>query len=319
MRRGAWVKSFVGVVGFVVIVLVGVSYQPDTTAEELRAMYGQAPSRFVEINGMQVHYRTEGRASSLDKIPLVVLHGTGASLHTWDGWVRELKKDIEIIRLDLPAYGLTGPNPHHDYSIEAYVRFLHQFLNKIGVKECYLAGNSLGGAIAWQFALAYPSQVKKLILIDAAGYPQQSKSVPLAFRIGRTPVLKQLINYLTPRAIAESSLKNVYYDDTKVTEELIDRYWKLTLRAGNREAFVRRLNAPTTQNEAWQNIRKLSMPVLIQWGKHDELIPLEVAERFRNDLPNDTLIVYSNAGHVPMEEIPERTAKDAREFLLNNR
>ena len=314
MKRRAVVKTLLLIAGLLVLLLVGGSYQPDKTTQELQTLYGQPPSRFVKVNGMSVHYRREGMVSK-ETVPLVLLHGTGASLHTWDGWVDELKNEFDVFRLDLPAYGLTGPDLRHDYSIEAYVRFLRQFLNQLGINECYLAGNSLGGAIAWQFALAYPSTVKKMILIDAAGYPQQSKSLPLAFRIGRTPVLKHLVKYLTPRAVAESSLKNVYFDDTKVTESLVNRYWRLTLRTGNREAFVKRLNAPTTQNDAWRNIHKLSMPVMIQWGKHDELIPLNAAERFHNDLPNDTLFVYPNAGHVPMEEIPVLTANDAREFL----
>lgn len=309
-----WGKYIGLVVILAVLLLVGIGYQSDKSPEELRQKYGQAPSDFIQVDGMKVHYRREGKRLG-NEVPLVLMHGTGASLHTWDGWVNQLASDFEIIRLDLPAYGLTGPEPRHDYSMEAYVEFLGHFLDKIGVSECYLAGNSLGGAVAWEFALKHPQRVKKMILVDAAGYPLVSKSVPIAFRMARNPIAKHLIKYVTPRIVAESSVKNVYFDDTKVTASLVERYWLLTLREGNREAFVKRLNAPTTQRSTWKDIHQLSMPVMIQWGRHDELIPLAIAERFHNDLPNDTLIVYQNAGHVPMEEIPVPTAKDAREFL----
>lgn len=294
-------------------------YQSDIAVEQLINKYAPTPSKFMNVDGLQVHYRDEGKPKN-DSIPLVLIHGTGASLHTWDGWVETLKNDYRLIRLDLPAYGLTGPNPTNEYELAYYARFLHQFLQQIHVKKCYLAGNSLGGAIAWRFALMYPDNTHKLILIDAGGYSMSGKakstSVPIAFRIARMPLLKNMVKYITPRFLAESSLKNVYYDDTKITPELIDRYWELTLRQGNREAFLARMNAPNAlQDDSWKQIKTISIPTLILWGQHDGLITLEIAKQFAADLPNDTLIVYPNAGHVPMEEIPQQTAQDTKRFL----
>ena len=300
-----------------VVLLAGciiMGYQSDIPLDTLKAEYAPSPSTFIEIEGLQVHYRDEGTAEK-DSIPLVLIHGTGASLHTWDKWVDTLKNDFRLIRLDLPAYGLTGPNASNEYPMDYYVSFLNLFLQKLGIQKCYIAGNSLGGALAWQYTLKYPRSVNKLILIDAAGYPMKSKSVPIAFRIARVPVLKSVLKFITPRFMAESSVKNVYVDDSKVTPELVDRYWELTLREGNRAAFVARLNQNTTMDDHWKNMHTIAIPVLIEWGKYDELIPVEIAQRFHRDLPNDTLIVYSNAGHVPMEEIPEQTAQDARVFL----
>jgi pimeloyl-ACP methyl ester carboxylesterase len=305
------------VTGLVILVLISIilGYQGDLSPKALKAKYGVPPSKFVEIEGLQVHYREEGNPKA-DSVPLVLIHGTGASLHTWDGWADTLKNDFRLVRLDLPAYGLTGPNATNEYPMEYYVSFLNSFLQKKGIQQCYLAGNSLGGAVAWQYALKYPNSVVKLILIDAIGYPSlQSKNIPIAFRIAQIPILKNLAKYITPRFMVEGSLKNVYANDSKVTPELIDRYWELTLRKGNRSAFVARFNQKTTIDNQWKYIPKIAIPTLIQWGQHDELIPLDVAKRFHLDLPNDTLIVYSNAGHVPMEEIPVQTANDARVFL----
>jgi len=302
--------------GIVVLLAAGfiMGYQSDILLDTLKAKYAPSPSKFIEIQGLQVHYRDEGTVEK-DAIPLVLIHGTGASLHTWDKWADILKNDFRLIRLDLPAYGLTGPNAANEYPMDYYVSFLNRFLQKLGVQKCYIAGNSLGGALAWQYTLKYPQSVNRLILIDAAGYPMKSKSAPIAFRIARMPVLKNALKYITPRFMAESSVKNVYVNDSKVTTELINRYWELTLREGNRTAFVARLNQNTTMDDHWKNMHNITVPVLIEWGQYDELIPVEIAQQFHQDLPNDTLIVYSKAGHVPMEEIPEQTAQDARVFL----
>lgn len=314
-------KYILGALMVVLLIVGGIGYQMDLSLEMLKTKYALSPSQFINVQGLQVHYRDEGTPQA-DSIPLVLIHGTGASLHTWDGWVAALQKDYRLIRLDMPAYGLTGPNPTHEYQLAYYARFLHQFLQQLHIKQCYLAGNSLGGAIAWRFALMYPNAAQKLILIDAGGYAMSGKakstSVPVAFRVARMPIVKNIVKYITPRFLAESSLKNVYFDDTKITPELIDRYWELTLREGNREAFLARMNASNTlQDESWQQIKTIKAPTLIQWGQHDGLITLEIARRFAADLPNDTLIVYPNAGHVPMEELPQQTAQDAKWFLRN--
>ncbi len=280
--------------------------------ETLKSKYANAASQFIEVDGVMVHYRIEGNRQ--DSIPLVLIHGTGSSLHTWESWVTALKGEQQVISMDLPAYGLTGPNPEHDYSIEKYSDFIAHFLEKIKVKKCDLGGNSLGGNIAWAVALKYPDLVKKLILVDAAGYPLQSKSVPIAFQLAKIPVLNQAFSFITPRFIVENSVKNVFSDKSKVTDGLIDRYFDLSLRAGNRQAFVDRL-ANQTQNEWYQKITTIQQPTLILWGENDFLIPVENAQRFHNDLPHDTLLILKGLGHVPMEENPSETVKSVIEFL----
>ena len=302
--------------GLLLLLLVGlvVGYQADIPVETLKAKYAVSPSQFLEIDGLNVHYRDEGQCR-LDSVPLVLIHGTGASLLTWNGWADGLKNDYRVLRLDLPAYGLTGPNANNQYSLDYYADFLKHFLDKLNVKRCVVGGNSLGGGVAWAFALKYPERVSKLILVDAVGYPMQSKSVPIAFQLAKIGWLKSVFTKITPRAIIESSLKNVYADDAKVTPELVQQYWNMSLREGNRLAFVSRMSATNKPDSSWQRIKTLAMPTLILWGAHDELIPLSVGERFHKDLANDTLIVYKNAGHVPMEEIPNETLRDVRAFL----
>ena len=298
----------------IVLGFCALNWQNDLSVDELKQKYANAESEFIEIDGMQVHYRDEGITT--DSVPLVLIHGTGASLHTWEGWVKALKDNHRIITFDLPAYGLTGPNAQGDYSQDYYVEFVEKLLSKLGVKKCVLGGNSLGGGITWAYALAHPERVKKMILVDAGGYPMTSKSVPIAFQLARLPVLSSLFKYVTPRSIIEKSIHNVYVHDERITDELIDRYYDLALREGNRKAFIERMKVSITSDK-YLKIRTLTMPTLIIWGQQDELIPLTVGEQFHQDLANDTLLIFKDLGHTPMEEDPENTVMAVKNFLDN--
>jgi pimeloyl-ACP methyl ester carboxylesterase len=295
----------------------------DKSVKELKSKYAQAPSQFIEVNGMNVHYRDEGNPN--DSVPLVLIHGTGSSLHTFDEWVKILLSEAKsrtlaergshrIVRMDIPAFGLTGPDPQHDYTMEKYVNFIENFLEAKGIKQCILGGNSLGGQISWQFALAHPQKVTKLILIDAAGYAIKSQKPVLAFQVARMPVIKNCMTFITPYPLARESVESVYADKSKVTDALVDRYFELTLREGNRQAFVDRLNMLYDTTNI-PNIKTIQTPTLVLWGEQDLLIPMENAQRFHDDLPNDTLVILKNMGHVPMEENPMESLKPVLDFL----
>ncbi len=304
---------------FVILIVTGVVLifgHRDIPLEDLKVKYTTAASSFITVNGMDVHYRDEGNKE--DSLPIVLIHGTAASLHTFDVWTDSLKKSNRVIRMDLPAYGLTGPFPDRNYSIANYTAFLKDFLTALKIKQCVLAGNSLGGQIAWNFTLQQPNMVTKLILIDAAGYPLHSKSTPIVFRMARIPVVRNLLTYITPRSLVRASVENVFFDKSKVTDALVDRYFELTLRKGNRQALVDRLNS-TADSSAYLNISKIQQPTLILWGANDLLIPLEYAYKFQTNLPNDTLVILGNSGHTPMEESSAESLKPVIDFLKKGR
>lgn len=299
----------IGLLAILIILLFG---HRDIPLEELKQKYAQGTSSFITVDGMQVHFRDEG--NSKDSIPIVLIHGTGSSLHTFDDWAVELKNDHRVIRMDLPAYGLTGAFPSRDYSIDAYVEFIKRFLDKLDIDQCIIGGNSLGGQISWRYTVSYPETIHKLILINAAGYPTNSESVPLAFQAAKTPVIKNVLTYITPKSIVRSSVENVYADKSKVTDELVDRYFELSLAPGNRQAFVDKFEAKRILG-AHKQIPAIDHPTLVLWGDQDRLIPPENAHRFHQDLPNDTLVILENSGHVPMEENPGRSLEVLKSFL----
>lgn len=286
--------------------LLSFFFYKDIPLPALIPVYGAAPSAFADIEGMPVHYRLEGQGP-----PLILLHGTGASLHTWQGWVEALKDHYMILRFDLPGFGLTGPHPEKDYSTEMYMRMIDGLTSRLGIDTFYLAGNSLGGKIAWEYAALNQDKVQKLILIDASGYPNQNPP-SLGFRLAQSRILKHIVRYVTPKPLIRKSLLEVYLDSGKVTKPLVEEYHTLLLREGNRQAFIDRMQMGYRSNQ-WK-LGRLKMPVLIMWGKHDRWIPVEHAYAFQQDIPGSIVRLYE-AGHVPMEELPQATAEDAMTFL----
>ena len=218
--------------------------------------------------------------------------------------------------MDLPAFGLTGPHPDRNYSIEAYVSFVHDYVVSQGLDTFALAGNSLGGYIAWAYTVAYPKEVSHLILLDAAGYPSTEKSTALAFKIAQNPVLAALLKHITPKSFIRKNLVQVYGDDSKITEELITRYHDMALRSGNRQAFIDRVHMHHADRSS--EIASIQIPTLILWGAEDTWVEPGHAERFAQDIADASLIVYEGVGHVPMEESPEKTARDVASFLRSS-
>ncbi|NPC55204.1 alpha/beta hydrolase [Caenimonas sp. S4] len=305
-----------GVLFFGSIAVVA-TWAPDQPVDQLKPRWARPPSRFLEVNGLNVHLRDEGPHN--DPVPIVLLHGTSASLHTWEGWTQALRDKRRVIRFDLPGFGLTGPNPENDYSTEAYVQFVRAVMDKLGVQRFVLAGNSLGGQIAWSAAAAMPDRVDRLILVDASGYPPESmttpQSIPLGFRIAATPGLRLLSRYTLPRGVVESTLRSVYGDPSKVTPELVDLYSDMTLRRGNRKALSRRIEQGYTGNVGL--LKQIQAPTLVLWGGKDRLMPLEFGQRFVRDIAGARLVVFEDLGHVPHEEDPSRTVDEVRRFLAS--
>ncbi len=290
------------------------------------------------MDGIEVHWRDEGPAPALKTAPIslhsadhpprptpqvghapvptvILLHGAGASLHTWDGWTERLRSEFRVIRLDLPGFGLTGPHPSGDYSPEATADFLERFIDAAGVERFALVGSSLGGYYAWRFALRHPDRVTALILIDAVGYPvDEANSSAVAMQMARMPVLSELIRFAPVRGVVRSSLLDAYGDDEKVTDALVNRYTELLLRPGNRAALGDRARANRRLSD-WQRLPQLRTPTLVMWGGQDTWIRLSHAERFAGDIPGAQLVIYPRLGHLPMEEAPETSAQDALTFL----
>jgi pimeloyl-ACP methyl ester carboxylesterase len=295
---------------------VALSRAPDRPVQTLVARWALPPSEFIEVKGQLVHLRDEGPRG--DPSPLLLLHGTGASLHTWEGWAEALKASKRVIRIDLPGFGLTGPFGGQynadDYRGDTYARFVLDVLDALHVPRASVGGNSLGGEVAWRAVTLAPQRFDKLILVDATGYAFSPDEVPIGFRLARLPVANRISEYLLPRALVAATVRSVYGDPSRVSDELIDRYFELTLREGNRHALGLRLQQ-LEMGEHAERIKSLTLPTLVLWGGRDRLVPLASAQHFAADIRGARLVLFDSLGHVPQEEDPARSVAAVIGFL----
>jgi pimeloyl-ACP methyl ester carboxylesterase len=300
---------------FLVAVILIFGWKSDLDATEMKAKYSNASSQFVNLGGgLSVHARDEGNA---DAPVLVLIHGSNSSLQTWEPWVKRLGADYRIISLDLPGHGLTGANPTRDYHYKAFVDVVDRVLTQLKVDKFAIAGNSMGGAVAWHYVLAHPDRVTAIGLIDAAGAPAwQAKTIPIGFRLARTPILRDIMRTVTPRFVVASSLKSSVSKKEIVDDAMIDRYWELLLFPGNRQASIDRFAlAHNVEPASKEKLAAIKVPTLIMWGAEDGLIPVSSAKWFAQAIPQAKSVIYPGVGHIPMEEIPDQSAKDMKAFL----
>lgn len=286
---------------------------PSIPRAVLEAKYATPPSQFVALpDGARAHYRDRGPRQAQ---VLLLIHGSNASLFTWEPWAKRLDNDFRVVSVDLPGHGLTGAVPNHDYSQEGMVKFVLAFADKIGLTTFTVAGNSMGGGVAARFAEEHPDRVSHLILVDAGGMPvRQGDRVPLAFRIARIPVLNQLVLHVTPRSLVVEGLNDAIVHKSIITDEMIDTYWDFARMEGTREATVERFSLPG-DTYVKDHVSAIKAPTLILWGEQDHLIPVEAGRQFHAAIPGSRLIVYPGTGHIPMEEVAGESAAAVQAFL----
>lgn len=281
--------------------LAALFWAPDRPVEALQARWAPPPSQFLAVRGMQLHLRDEGPRD--DPLPIVLLHGTGSSLHTWEGWAAQLRAHRRVIRFDRPGFGLTGPDPGARYDMHHAATLALEIVDKLGVDRFVIVGNSSGGRVAWHMALRAPERVRQLVLIAAGGYPRRT-AWPLGLRIAQSAWGAPLLRVMPRSAVAEG-VRKMYGDPSKVDAALIDRNYELTLRQGNRDALGETLRQGDPGNA--DDIQRIRTPTLILWGERDSVIPAEDAELFQRDIRGSTVVKFPALGHLPQEEDPAET------------
>lgn len=310
-------KLFGIIVVVLIVIVLGAWLKlrgPDIPFEILEAKYTNADSRFVDLpGGFHVHYRDEGDS----KLPLLVLlHGFGDSFTSWEGWVSDLKRQFHVISLDFPGHGLTRAPPGSGLSGEALADFVDVFATKLALPKFAVAGNSMGGGAAWQLAVRHPDRVDALILVDAAGFPNDKPpgGVPLAFKILRYPIGRALLRNIDNRPLIDEGLKTDVYDKSLITPFIVDR-WADFQRAPGHRAILMGINMGATGTSTVELLSAIRVPTLILWGENDPLIEPAAAKKFAAAIPGAKLITYPNVGHLPQIEIPQRSAADVAAFL----
>jgi pimeloyl-ACP methyl ester carboxylesterase len=286
-------------------------YTPDVSRASLEPRYAAPPSTFVEAAGITLHVRDTGPR---DARAVVMLHGFGSSLHTWDAWADALSADHRVIRFDLPGFGLTGPDPTGDYSDERSIAVLAALMDRLGVARAALIGNSMGGRIAWRFAAAHPERVTKLVLVSPDGFA--GPGVTYGAR-SPVPMLVRILPYTLPTFLLRQSIAPSYADPKRLSDAVVERYRDMMLAPGVRDAIVARMGQMTLADPV-PLLRRITAPTLLLWGEKDAMIPFRNAADYMAALPHATLVPLPTLGHVPMEEAPEVSLPPVRAFLAED-
>lgn len=297
-----------GLIALLVLIAAGVGwlYTPDRGRAGLETEYAGAPSQFLEVSGVRLHVRDTGPR---DGPAVVLLHGFGSSLQTWDAWAGDLERDHRVIRYDEPGFGLTGRDPG-GYTDERGVVVLLGLLDRLGVQRASVIGNSMGGRIAWRFAAAHPERMDRLVLISPDGFREPGReygtteAVPLAMRT---------LPYVLPGFMLRPMLEAAYARPGVLTEALYQRYRDMMLAPGVRRAIVDRMGEQVLADPV-PLLRSIEVPTLLLWGEGDRMIPFGNSKDYLAALPHGELRALPGVGHVPQEEAPE-TVKFVRAFL----
>ncbi len=294
---------------------------PDLDPAALTAKYASEASRFADNGaGLRVHYRDEGDPEGP---PVILVHGSGGSLHNWERLKGHLDADYRLISYTQPGHGLTGPHARDDYSFAGLAEALDLVIEETGVERFVLAGHSMGGWVAWRYALARPDRVSALILVDASGAPdarrngagaEEDAPPPLAYRLATGPFGRFFIQHVTPRFLIEKTAYAFVADPAVMDESSVDRYWELLRYPGNRRAAALRMSVEREPAYA-DRLPEITAPTLLVWGAADKQTPVGIAQTFAARLPDARLAIYEGVGHMPMEETPRRTAEDIDAFL----
>lgn len=284
----------------------------DIPYQVLEKRYANAQSRYLDLGGgVRVHYRDEGPKTAP---PIVLVHGFSASLHAWEPWVARLTPDYRVVSLDLPGHGLTLVPDGYQITPAAQVGVVDAVTRKVGLTRFVIGGNSMGGGVAWRYALAHPERVRGLVLVDAAGWPDaKGDKPPLVFKLLANPVGRALLGHVDPRPLVKPGLEDAYLAPSVVTPALVDRYVDFALAPGRRKLMTSGARPRPVNDPAI--FARIKAPTLVMHGGADGLIPVAAGRGFAGAIPGAELIVYPGVGHVPMETIPDRSAADLRAFL----
>lgn len=292
--------------------------RPDIPLETLERNYAATASQFIDLpSGVGMHYRDEGVQT---RPTLLLIHGFSASLHTWEPWVRELGDRYRLVSLDLPGHGLTSAPAGYRASIPAFVNEVSAFARARGLEHFTIIGNSMGGHVAWEYALAHPNQVDALVLVDASGWPETRDGLdrdPPIFRLLRNPVLGPAMRDLDNTRLIRQGLEHAYADPRFVTDQLVDRYVQMSRAPGHRDILLQMtLNFRERRAASTEVLSALRMPTLILHGERDNLVPVEHGRQFAAAIPGSELIIWPDDGHMPQEEHPARSAEALSQFLV---
>jgi pimeloyl-ACP methyl ester carboxylesterase len=304
-------KTMIGAVAvgaLLLLLALGWLWTPDIDRATLESRYAASPADFVEVAGVRLHVRDSGPK---DAPPLILLHGFGGSLHSWEPWAQALSTQFRVIRYDQPGAGLSAPDPTGDYTDERGMVVLAALMDRLGVARASLIGHSMGGRLAWRFAAESPQRVDKLVLVAPDGFASPG------FEYGKPPevgLAVKAMRHVLPKAVLKMSLAPAYANPDTMTDALATRYHELLLAPGARDAMIARMQQLVLK-EPPPILARITAPTLLLWGAQDAMIPVANAADYQRALPDARLVTLPGVGHLPQEEAPAESLAAVQAFL----
>ena len=287
-------------------------WTPDRALADLQSTYQTPADETVELLGNRVRLRDTGPK---DAPAVLLLHGLGASLETWEPWAQALSQELRVLRLDLPGSGLSGPDATGDYSDTRTLALLVALLDQRPLGKVSVVGHSIGGRMAWTFAARHPERVNKLVLVAPDGFA--SPGIAYGQR-PEVPASMGLMRYTLPRWMLRMSLEPAYADPAALSEALLTRYYELMLAPQSRNALLARLQ-DTVLVDPVPLLQSIQAPTLLLWGEQDAMIPFANAADYVRALPHAKLVGFDRVGHLPHEEASARSLAPLQQFLIDNK
>lgn len=317
---GRLLKGLLALVGLIAVlgaIAFAVLRRDDIPYPTLAARYESAASRYIDLpSGVHVHYRDEGARGGP---ALLLLHGFSSSLHTWAPWAADLGDTHRVISIDLPGHGLTRAPVGYHASIAAFRDLVEEFAAAYGLERFAIAGNSMGGNVAWEYALAHPERVDALILVDSGGWPRpdaERTREPLAFKLLRNPASAAVLSQIDTAYLVREGLQRSFADPRLVSDAMVTRYAELSRAPGHRDILIQlMLNRTAREPASTQRLAAIAAPTLVLHGEQDNLIAVAHGRQFHQAIAGAEIVTYPNAGHLPQEELPAESAMAVREFL----
>lgn len=304
MSLGGWIA--VGVLAL--LLLAFWLWTPDKARGALESRYLAAPGDMVQVGPWRLHVRDSGPR---DAPAVLMLHGFGASLHTWDGWAQSLSADHRVIRLDLPGHGLSEPDPAGDYTDARSLQLVIALMDQLGVARASIVGHSIGGRIAWTFAANHPQRTDKLVLVAPDGFASPGFEYGKAAEV---PAVLGLMRYVMPKPVLRMNLAPAYANPAALTDDITTRYHDLMLAPGGRNAMLMRLQQ-TVLTDPLPLLARITAPTLLVWGGADAMIPVANAQDYLRAVKGSRLVEIPATGHLPQEEAAQASLKAVADFL----
>jgi pimeloyl-ACP methyl ester carboxylesterase len=258
-------------------------------------------SRFVNVDGIRLHYQEFGDAASP---PVILLHGYTASLFVWKTAAPLLADaGLRVIAVDMVGFGYSEKPRSFEYSIQSQARMITRFMDRLGIGKAVIVGSSYGGAVAATMALDDAERVEKLVLVDAV-INDDLTSHPI-LRLGALPFIGEILTpfvsdsrlFLRHRMHGTLAKANHHL----INDERIDGVRRPLLAADGHHSLLATSRA-WSANRIERDARLIKQRTLIVWGEEDAVIPIKDAYKLRDTVPDSRLVVLKDCGHVPQEE-----------------